>query len=175
MKARKISSARRVVQRTVLLVGEGYAEVAFIKHLKALYITRGCGIALTVDNARGKTALHVVQEAIRKSKNGAFDVVAALFDTDTGWDATTQTIARKAQVKVVPCQPCFEAMLLALHGEVHKAKLTEYYKRAFENKFGKPANVASLYAAHFPKELLEQSRLKSPELGLLLALLTASD
>ena len=168
----KANAARRTVLRTVLLVGEGYAEVAFIEHLKALYITRGCGIALTIKNARGKGALHVVEVAIRQSKNAAFDVKAALLDIDTGWNEATRNIARKAKVQVVPCVPCLEAMLLALHGEVQEAQSTAVYKQAFEKRFGSPANETALYAKHFSKETLGKARVKSPELDALLVLLT---
>lgn len=94
------SDGQRAVLRTVLLVGEGYAEVAFIAHLKALYLPRGCGIALTVKNARGKGALHVVEVSICQSRNSAFDVRAVLLDTDTDWNEKTQAMARKAKVQV---------------------------------------------------------------------------
>lgn len=170
----KKSNPRRAVLRTVLLVGEGYAEIAFIQHLKLLYVGRGSGLVVTVKNAYGKGALHVVEVAIRQSRNAAFDVKAALLDTDTGWDDKTRNIARKFGVQIVPCIPCLEAMLLALHGEVRKAQSTEYYKRTFEIKFGKPANVASLYGVHFPKDFLDNSRVKSPALESLLALLTST-
>ena len=170
----KVNKARHFVRRTVLIVGEGYAEVAFMEHLKALYIARGCGIAVTIKNARGKGALHVVEVAIRQSRNAAFDVKAALLDTDTGWDDKTRSTARKAKVQIVPCIPCLEAMLLALHGDVEEGQSTAYYKRSFENKFGKPADVASLYGVYFLKDFLDNARIKSPELESLLALLTGT-
>lgn len=168
----KKSNPRRAVLRTVLLVGEGYAEIAFIQHLKLLYVGRGSGLVVTVKNAYGKGALHVVEVAIRQSRNAAFDVKAALLDTDTGWDEKTRTLARKAKVQIVPCSPCLEAMLLALHSDVHQAQPTAYFKQAFENKFGKPANNTALYAKYFPKEILEKARVNSPVLESLLALLT---
>ena len=162
---------RRFVLRTVLLVGEGDAEVAFIEHLKALYITRGCGLAVTIKNARGKGALHVVDVAVRQSRNAAFDVRAVLLDTDTGWNDKTQSIARKAKVQVVPCHPCLEAMLLALHGETAQGKSSAHHKQTFANRFGTQAHDASVYARHFSFELLEKARSGSPELERLLALL----
>ena len=168
----KVINGRRAVQRTVLLVGEGYAEVAFIQHLKWLYVGRMSGLAITVKNAYGKGALNVVQVAIRQGRNAAFDVKAVLLDTDTGWDEKTQTLARKEKVEVVPCSPCLEAMLLALCGEAKQAQSTAFYKQAFEIRFGKPANDTSLYAKHFPKEFLDKARGESPELEALLAVLT---
>ncbi len=171
----KANNHRRAVLRTILLVGEGDAEVAFIEHLKALYVFRGCGIALKVKNAHGMGALHAVEVAIRQSRNAAFDVKAALLDTDTGWDDKTRTLARKEKVLVVPCTPCLEAILLSLLGDVQQAQSTNFYKKAFEKRFGKPAHATSLYATHFSKELLEKARVNSPELKFLLELLTASN
>ena len=43
---------------TLLLVGEGETEVAFLSHVKALYAPRGCGLAIKVICARGKGAAH---------------------------------------------------------------------------------------------------------------------
>lgn len=50
----------RQVARTVLLVGEGDAEVQFMQHLKGMYVQRGSGVVVTVKNARGKGEAHVV-------------------------------------------------------------------------------------------------------------------
>ena len=166
-----VHHVRRFVLRTVLLVGKGDAEVAFIAHLKALYITRGCGLAVTVKNARGKGALHVVDVAVRQSRNAAFDVRAVLLDTDTDWNEKTQAMARKAKVQVVPCRPCLEAMLLALHGETAQSKSSAQHKQAFATRFGAQAHDASVYAKHFSFELLEKARLGSPELEQLVTLL----
>ena len=46
-------------QRTLLIVGEGRHEEAFLNYLKQLYVPRGCGLSVTIKNARGKGALHV--------------------------------------------------------------------------------------------------------------------
>lgn len=167
----KANKTRRYVRRTVLIVGEGNAEVAFIHHLKSLYIARGSGMALTIKNARGKGALHVVDVAIRQSRNAAFDVKAALLDTDTDWNDKARAAARKAKVQVLPCNPCIEAMLLSLHGDTAQGRSTAQYKQAFAAKFDAPAHEASVYAKHFTVEVLEQARLTSPVLEELLALL----
>jgi hypothetical protein len=43
----KPSKARKVA-RTVLIVGEGDAEVCFLQHLKSLYVQRGSGVVVTL-------------------------------------------------------------------------------------------------------------------------------
>lgn len=78
---------RRQAARTLLLVGEGDAEEMFLRHLKGLFVVRGSGLSVTIKNARGKGAAHVVDFAHRHSLNAAFDEVAALLDADFthGW------------------------------------------------------------------------------------------
>lgn len=80
-------------------------------------------------------------------------------------------MTRKAKVQVVPCRPCLEAMLLALHGEMAQSKSSAQHKQAFATRFGAQAHEASVYARHFFFELLEKARPGSPELEQLLALL----
>ena len=171
----RADKARRYVRRTVLLVGEGDAEVAFIKHLKLLFVTRSSGVAVTVKNARGKGALGVVNFAIRQSLNADYDIKVALLDTDADWNDKTQTIARKAKLQVIASDPCLEAMLLGLHGEVAENLASAKHKQAFATKFGAPAHDDDIYAKHFSLELLSKARDDSPLLGQLLALLSPAD
>ncbi|MBC7718879.1 MAG: hypothetical protein H7Z77_03680 [Chitinophagaceae bacterium] len=167
MKARKV---QRHVLRAILIVGEGLAEVAFLNHLKALYIVRGCGLALTIKNAHGKGASHVVDVAIRQSRNAQFDIKAALLDTDTDWNEKTKAIAKKSKVQVVPCHPCLEAMLLALHGSSVEGLSSASCKQVFIEHFGEPAHERAVYVNNFSAEVLEKARLTSPGLQQLLRL-----
>ena len=59
---------------TILLVGEGHAEVALLTHLKGLYASRGSGVAISIRNARGKGAAYVVNYAIRQTRNAAYRI-----------------------------------------------------------------------------------------------------
>ena len=160
----KGATLRRQVARTVLLVGEGDSEVAFLQHLKALYVTRGCGVAVTIKNARGKGAAHVVDVAVRQSRNAAFDVKAVLLDTDTDWNDKTRTTARKAKVLVVASNPCLEALLLTAHGHPVTGKSAANLKHEFSVRFGAAAFEPKVYQRHFPREFIEQARLRLDEL-----------
>ncbi|OYV36566.1 MAG: hypothetical protein B7Z83_05925 [Thiomonas sp. 20-64-5] len=83
--------------RTLLLVGEGETEQAFLQHVKALYVQRGSGLRVTVRCAHGKGASHVVDYAIRQRIH-QFDQVAALLDTDTGWSIAVQKRAQEKRL-----------------------------------------------------------------------------
>ena len=86
---------RRLARTTALVVGEGHAEVAFVKHLRSLYTGGNVGYAVTVHNARGFGAGHVIEQTIRQSRLLAYDHRVALFDTDAGWTAAAQAQARR--------------------------------------------------------------------------------
>lgn len=136
----KRKQAQRFAARTVLLVGEGDAEESFLRHLKSLYVARGSGVAVTIKNARGKGALHVVDYARRQRLNAAFDVTAALLDTDKDWSAATAKLALQAKVHVIPCTPCLEAMLLSIKGIAVQGLNTDQLKKRFEQRFDRPAS-----------------------------------
>ena len=162
---------RRQAARTLLLVGEGDAEVLFLQHLKALYVQRGSGVAVTIKNARGKGAAHVVDFARRQSINAAFDQVAALLDTDTNWDDKTRAAARRAKVQVLPCEPCLEAVLLRIHGWSVDVRLTAQLKHDFAQRFGVPASDAVVWRQHFHREVIEAALPKVALLGTLVDLM----
>ncbi|MBI5907309.1 MAG: hypothetical protein HY853_01795 [Burkholderiales bacterium] len=46
----------RQVARTVLLVGEGDAEVQFMQHLKGMYVQRGSGVVVTIKETKSMQA-----------------------------------------------------------------------------------------------------------------------
>lgn len=162
---------RRQAARTLLLVGEGDAEVLFLQHLKALYVQRGSGVAVTIKNARGKGAAQVVEFSRRHSINAAYDVVAALLDTDTDWNDKTRSAARKARVHVVPCAPCLEAILLEAHLVSVRGRTTAQLKQDFAARFGAAASE-SLVLKHFPRDVIESARARVDVLQQLVHLLT---
>lgn len=165
---------RRQAARTVLLVGEGDAEVVFLQHLKALYVQRGSGVAVTIKNARGKGAAHVVDFARRQSINAAYDVVAVLLDTDTDWNDKTRAVARKAKVYGLLCEPCLEAVLLSVHLAPVEGRLTAQLKHDFAVRFGAAASDDRVLR-HFPRELIESALARVEVLRALVQLLTQAE
>lgn len=158
----------------MLLVGEGDAEVVFMQHLKALYVQRGSGVAVTIKNARGKGAAHVVDFARRQSINAAYDVVAALLDTDTDWNDKTRVAARKARVHPVRSEPCLEAVLLSVHRVPVEGRTAHQLKHDFAARFGAAASQ-TIVARHFPREVVEAAKDRVEVLQVLVHLLTRAE
>jgi hypothetical protein len=155
---------------TLLLVGEGETEEAFLKHVKALYATRGCGLSVKVICARGKGAAHVIDTAIRRSQQFDFDTVAALLDTDTDWGPDVARRATAHGIRVLMSEPCFETMMLRAIKRPAEGSADELKKRfaLHVNDDGlEPRN----YGATFNDETLQAARRIEKTLDLLLRLL----
>lgn len=160
----------RRVQRTVLLVGEGASEVLFIGHLKRLYHQRESGVSVTIKNARGKGAGHVIDFAIGQSRNAAYDVKLALLDTDADWTDKVRQTARSNRVHVLPCEPCLESMLLVIHKKSVAGRTTAQLKTLFTAEFGVVASD-DVMLKHFPKIRLDEARSRVSILNKLLEVL----
>ncbi|TAG27544.1 MAG: hypothetical protein EAZ37_05145 [Burkholderiales bacterium] len=107
---------QREQRPTMLIMGEGFAEVALLKHLRSLFLPRDAGLALTIDNARGKGARNVVNAAYAKARVFAYDHVWVLLDTDTDYDERLISDAKKKKIQIAACNPCLEAALLQIKG-----------------------------------------------------------
>lgn len=156
-------------QRTLLIVGEGRHEEAFLNHLKQLYVPRGCGLSVTIKNARGKGALHVVNWTARQIANADYDVVAVLLDTDVDWNAKTEKLARTKKIQVLKSEPCFEAMLLRLLGKPATGD-AHALKRQFAPLVNNDATQRDHYALHFGAPCLQAGKNKEQTIGALLKL-----
>jgi hypothetical protein len=150
-------SKSRPQKQTLLLVGEGYDEEAFLKYLKSQLVGRHSGLEVKIKNAKGKGAKHVIDWTIRQAKQAEYDVVAALLDTDTDWTPAVQKQARAKKIIVLTSEPCFEAMLLRLIGvtpEIDSKKL----KKQFEPYVNNAAAVAEHYDQYFNPDFLRSKR-----------------
>jgi hypothetical protein len=157
-------------QRTMLIVGEGRHEEAFLNHLKQLYVPRHCGLTLTIKNARGKGALHVIEWTVGQIANADYDTVAVLLDTDTGWDAKSEKLARRKKIQVLKSEPCFEAMMLRLIGKPTIGN-AHALKKQFAPFVKNDATQREHYAQNFGSDCLNAGRGKEPAIDELLKLL----
>jgi len=160
---------------TILVVGEGTAEEELLRHLKGLYITRDSGISVTIKNARGKGAAHVVDVARRYSHGADFKIKVVLLDTDQGWNSKVQREARLAKVHVLESTPCLESTLLAIHRRPTDGFDSAQLKRQFEVRFGSPASNAAVYATHFDARTLQLAAAQVPLIAKLTSLFTNGD
>jgi len=161
----------RRTQPTLLLVGEGDCEVAFLTHLKALYAPRGCGLRTTLMNAHGKGPGHVVDYAVRQCLNADYDLRGAVLDTDLPWPPKLAKRARAHRIVLIRSEPCLEGLLLRILN-LPVPEDSDDCKRALQGRLpGKPTEPSS-YAQLFDRGLLEDRRNSVKSLTWLLDLLS---
>src|SRR5690625_7440299 len=77
---------KRRVRKTLLAVGEGHTEIAFLKYLRSIYCTGSSknaeGPKVNVKNARGKGPKHVLDTALAHQKQAQYDQNIILIDID---------------------------------------------------------------------------------------------
>jgi hypothetical protein len=171
MARRQTGPAERHARKTLLLVGEGADECGFLQHLKRLYVARGSGVAVTIRNAHGKGPEHVVDFTVRQTRNAAYDIKAALLDTDLVWPPRVIARARRERVLLLASDPCLDGLLLQVLERPVPAGSAEC-KAALRRLIPEPADRES-YRSVLTPELIEQRRAHVPTLEELVGLMTA--
>lgn len=144
-------------KRTLLIVGEGADEVAFLNHVKQLYVPRGCGLSVKIKNAQGKGAKHVVEWTARQMAIADYDKVAALLDTDVDWSSAVEKLAKRKKIQVLTSEPCFEALMLRVLEENPNGNASAM-KKQFAPFVNNDATQSQNYANHFSPERLQAGR-----------------
>ena len=155
--------------KTLLIVGEGYDEVAFLNHLKQFPGVCGRGVEITIRNARGKGAAGVIDCAIKLSANADYDQVAALLDTDTDWTSAVAKLAKRKLIQVLTSDPCLEALLLRVIGE--KPGQARDLKKQFDPYVRNDGTRREDYVEYFGLPVLQAARQNEPTIDDLLTLL----
>jgi hypothetical protein len=156
-------------RKTLLIVGEGYHDVAFLNHVKQFPGVCGHGVQISIKNARGKGALGVIDHAIKLSANIDYDQVAVLLDTDTDWSPAAQKLANDHKIQVLPSDPCIEALLLRAIGKIPGA--AKDLKKQFAPFVNNDPLQAKNYADHFGLATLQGARTGEKTIDQLLKLL----
>jgi hypothetical protein len=163
----------RVVRETLLVVGEGDADIAFVRFVKRTYAD-ALGRSVQEMNAHGKGGKNVLETALRRANaNRDFDKVVLLLDTDTDWDDACRAKARRSRIgnrgrlDVIESVPCLEAWLLRVLG-IDIEGDTRHMKREFKARTGCDAHESDWMERLLSRDVLDQARAKVPQLGALM-------
>ena len=154
-----VKKTRRILRSTLIIVGEGIHEKAFLSHLKSLY-SANTNQKVKVDSADGGSPEDIVRTAIKKSKGIAYDKKFILMDSDIAIDEKTKKLAQKNNITIILSEPlCLEGMLLHLLG-IRVPENSKKCKSLLHPKLdGKPTEKRS-YEKLITKELLESSEIE---------------
>lgn len=152
----------KIVSKTLLLVGEGYAEKAFLAHLKSLFSNGS--FSVTIVTAGGKGPEHVINHALACKKCDGYDYVIVLLDTDLAWPRKTVATALASGLCLVGSEPCLEGFLLDLAGRA-KAETNHGCKALLHPLLSGPCTDRDSYSVVFTADMLCQS--DNPKLRLI--------
>jgi len=152
---KKTKREPRRTKPTVLFVGEGKTEVAFIKHLKRQYQPeRNPPVRIDIEN--GRDSGQVLRTALKITAMRQYDVVVCLFDLDKALPKGDMRKALAKKFVLIGADPCIEGFMLEILGQP-KPHHSSDCKHAMHPKLaGKETDPGSY--PMFSKEILEQRR-----------------
>ncbi len=163
---------KRHANRTLLIFGEGFSEEIFLKHLRSLYSYQS-NVAIMIKKGKGGDARNIIIDAAKVP--GAFDRIIVVLDNDK---PTTEMIrarkeADKRYIELIENTPCLEYLFLSIFNERPDGKNSQWCKDEFESKYleKKKRGEPSEYMRLFPKELLDDMRLRVLELDILISIM----
>ncbi len=103
---------RRVQLATLIIVGEGAHEEAFLRHMASLYDGRETNQKITIKSADGGSPGDIIHSAI-KNRHSKYDRKYVLMDSDVKIPEKDIQTSKKNKVEIICSKPiCLEGMLL---------------------------------------------------------------
>lgn len=165
----------RNTKTTVLIVGEGAKDKAFLCHLKNIYVSREDDIAVKVEKGSGGSPACVVEKAIDVSNNKAYDRRIVIVDADIKLIIKSDLRKRmneKPPIRIIRIPPCMEGLLLEIlappNFSRHKAS-SSFCKTAFASYIPVEKQTDEFaYSYLFPREKLDYDRKRIKDLDIIL-------
>ncbi len=166
----------RSSKTTVLIVGEGPTEKAFLQFIKELYVMRDANIAVKVECGSGGAPRSVVQKTIRLRGSRAYDKCFVLFDADLTLETDRKLKCRmqkKPAITILNATPCIEGLFLAIlkyPNFSQKSAASDNCKREFESNYLSADKKMDkrAYLSCFSRDSFDNLRKDIPELDAIL-------
>jgi hypothetical protein len=154
-------------RKTLLVMGEGDCEAAFLQYLRNIYCSDNEGVNVTVRNAQGGGPVSIVTQVIRHTRLASYDKKIALLDTDLIWSDGLKKTAKAYDILMVGSSPCLEGLLLRVLKK--PAPLTsKECKKLLQSYTKTDMTDWRHYEPHFSKDVFEEVRNLLGELDKLL-------
>lgn len=149
----------RKARNTLLLVGEGEAEKAFLTHLRDIYVPqdRVENPRVTVKAAYGGSPKDVLIKAADYAEQAHYNSKILLFDTDINWPNNIRKMAKG--FTVFGSSPCLEGLLLSILNKTPPSNSDDCKAEMKKILEGNLTNSSS-YSKGFSKDVLDLARTK---------------
>lgn len=75
-------TSRLVNKTTLLVMGEGEHDKAFLSHMRGIYHERRSGSKITLDFSSGGSPHDIIKDTVKKSRHVGYDKKFILMDSD---------------------------------------------------------------------------------------------
>ena len=140
--------------------------------MKELYVTRKCGLAVKVENAKGGGPDSIFATALKLIKAVPRDWNIIVMDADSKWTTKLCEAARKKNITLCGASPCMDGLLLRILGQKVPTNSPEC-KRLFESSYLDSSKKLDKrnYAGLITKDLVDKVRSSIPELDAIITIL----
>lgn len=146
---------RYVKKSTLLVVGEGPSDKAFLNHLKEIYC-HNTYQKVTVEAEDGGSPDVMVHNVIRKHQHQAFDRKVLLLDEDIHITDAIWAKAHKGKLELIISTPtCLEGMLLEVLGYQVGIIESHHCKSHLHPMLSGPETKRESYRELFPKTVID--------------------
>lgn len=156
----------RKIKKTLLAVGEGISEKAFLQHLKSIY-SKG-DPKITVVTAGGKGPSNIIKHAISCVNCDGYDRCIVLLDTDLPWPSTLVKQAKSKGIILVGADPCLEGLLLDIL-TINKCNTNKGCKEKLHPLLSGASTSKDSYQTLFTASALNESRKVISQLDVLIS------
>lgn len=154
----------RKLKKTLLAVGEGSSEKAFLLHLKSIYSTGDPKV--TVVTAGGKGPNNVINHAIACMRCDGYDECVVLLDTDIPWPPKLVKQAEAKGIRLVGSDPCLEGFLLDILSR-RKSNTNDGCKELLHPLLNGESTSRDSYSILFKKDIIENAKQRIEKLKVL--------
>ena len=113
MAKRKLT--RSVNKTTLLVMGEGEHDKAFLSHMKGVYHERRSGSKITLDFSSGGSPHDIIKDTVKKSRHVGYGQKFILMDSDVPVKQQDIKAAKNSGITILYSEPlCLEGMLLSI-------------------------------------------------------------
>lgn len=112
-----MSPKQRIQLKTIIIVGEGDTEKAFLDFLKSEFHQRGCGKTVKIVSTDGGSPENILEYVIKQCQSADYSEIYLLIDTDVTWPLGFKEKAESFSIMLLPSKPCIESFFLTLLDE----------------------------------------------------------
>lgn len=106
---------RPVNKTTLLVMGEGEHDKAFLSHMKGIYHERRSGSKITLDFSSGGSPHDIIKDTVKRSRHVDYDQKFILMDSDVPVKQPDIKAAYDSGISILYSKPlCLEGMLLSI-------------------------------------------------------------